>query len=212
MNMALKTIRELTNQFVSPREFIPDVKSKDFTRKETQAIQTNNTNSNLIDRANNFDITDLKKEKKFKYDYHHSEANRRIMDIINKRDKSPEMFRIVEKNRNLQSRETFDSNLTATLTEKCSFRESQTWTNAVASFDLELIYRCNEKKQMGWRLFRLQGSLDKYESGEEQARTRKIVEQRAKWSGTSNGIFFYGRPKRLRKCPENHTLRLKETI
>ena len=146
MNMALKTIRELTNQFVSPREFIPDVKSKDFTREETQAIQTNNTNSNRIDRANNFDITDLKKERKFKYDYHHSDANRRIMDIINKRDRSPEIFRIVEKNRNLQSRETFDSNLTATLTEKCSFRESQTWTNAVASFDLELIYRCNEKK------------------------------------------------------------------
>ena len=54
-------------------------------------------------------------EKKFTYVYHHWRASQKFMDIVYKRDKSPETLRLVEKRQehskpgNLHFR--FDSNL-----------------------------------------------------------------------------------------------------
>ena len=81
--MASTTNRELNNEIASLKNFIPDVKSKDFTPKRTQAIKSIFKNHSLIDKINKFDFTDSKMEK-FPHEYHHWGANKRIMDIINK--------------------------------------------------------------------------------------------------------------------------------
>ena len=96
INMALTTNRELTNEFAPPKKFIPGVESKDLTRERTQAIKFISTNYNLIDKTNLFDFIDLKMEKVM-YDYHQGGANKKITDIIDKRDRSPETHRLVEK-------------------------------------------------------------------------------------------------------------------
>ena len=93
MNLALKTNCELTNENASPRKFIPDVKSNVFTRKQTKAIKSINTNCYFIDKFNKFDFTDSKKEET-SHEYHQWGAYKKIMDIINKRMKRPETLRL----------------------------------------------------------------------------------------------------------------------
>ena len=93
--------RELTKGFISSKIFIPDVKSKYFTREQTQAIRSFSTNHCLIDKNNKFDFTDSKMEKKFMYEHHQWTFNKKIMDINSKRDKSPETLQLIGKRREI---------------------------------------------------------------------------------------------------------------
>ena len=81
--------RELTNEIVSPEKYNPEVKSKNFTHERTIAIISISTNRNLIDKVKTFDFTHSKKEHKFAYQYHYWRVNKKIIDTIKKRDKSP---------------------------------------------------------------------------------------------------------------------------
>ena len=62
MNMSLTADRKLTNEIASPKKFIQNVQSKNFTSERTQTTESISTNSNLIDNTNSFDFTDLKME------------------------------------------------------------------------------------------------------------------------------------------------------
>ena len=62
-NLVLKTNRQLTKEIASPKKFIPDVISKDFTREQTQLIKSFSAKSNPIDVFNDFDFKDLKKRE-----------------------------------------------------------------------------------------------------------------------------------------------------
>ena len=95
--MAPTTNRKLTNEYASMEEFIPAVNSNVLTRDGTQTIKIVSTNSTPIVNTNNFDLTDLKLEKIFTHEYYHRGADKKILDIINKKDKGPENLRVVEK-------------------------------------------------------------------------------------------------------------------
>ena len=62
MSMALTMNRQLTEESVSTKNFIPDGKRKDFMRERAQA-KSITTKSNKIGEINNFDFTDLEKGK-----------------------------------------------------------------------------------------------------------------------------------------------------
>ena len=55
-NMALKAKRESTNEIALPEKFDSDVNPKDFTRKQAEAINSINTEFNLIDKSNIFNL------------------------------------------------------------------------------------------------------------------------------------------------------------
>ena len=94
--MTLRANRELTTEIAPPKKFNWDANSKHFTREQAQTINSINTEFNPINKSNNFDFTDSKTEKQFKYEYHHWGANKKVMDIINKTQKSPETLRLIE--------------------------------------------------------------------------------------------------------------------
>jgi len=62
-DLALTTNRKLSNGIASPRKIISQVRPKNSTRERTQAIKSISRNSNLIDKTNNSDFTDLKTER-----------------------------------------------------------------------------------------------------------------------------------------------------
>ena len=95
-NMALKYNQESFNEIASPKNFNSVFNPKDFTRQHAQENSSINTEFNLIEKSNNFYFTDSKIEEQFNYDYHHWAANNKVMEIINKRDKSPEALRLIE--------------------------------------------------------------------------------------------------------------------
>ena len=53
-NMTLEVSRESNNENVSPRNFDSEVNPEDFTREQAQAINSYNTEYNLIDKNNDF--------------------------------------------------------------------------------------------------------------------------------------------------------------
>ena len=74
------------------------------------------TNHNPIDKIPKFDVTNSKKERKFAYEYHHWEAKKKIMDIINEQDKSFEIPSVIGKaTGNEEIRFKIDGNLTRKL-------------------------------------------------------------------------------------------------
>ena len=93
--MTLKANRESTNEIASPEKFDLDVFPKDFTREQSQANNSIKTEFNLIDKSNKFCFADSKIDKQFNHDYHHGAANKEMMEIINKREKSPEILRLI---------------------------------------------------------------------------------------------------------------------
>ena len=60
------------------------------------------TNHNPIDKITKCDVADSRKERKFAYWYHHWKANKKIMDIINEQDKSPETLRLLGKRQEMR--------------------------------------------------------------------------------------------------------------
>ena len=103
----------------------PDVKSKDFTRERTQALRAINKNYILINKFNKFDFTDSKMEK-ISNEHHYSGANKKIMDINNKRDKSPETLRLIEKGQEITKTATFGLFLAVTWTQNCGYPDERT--------------------------------------------------------------------------------------
>ena len=93
-NLVLMTNRKPTSETPMKRKL--DAISTSFSRWRTQKFNLMDKNPNPSHSLNNIDNTDLKMEKKLINDYLHSGANRKIMDNMNKRDKSPELLRLVE--------------------------------------------------------------------------------------------------------------------
>ena len=90
--MTLKTNRGLTNEIASPKKFIPDAKSKDFTRKQTQAFSSININFNPIDINDNFDFTNLKMKKKLHTNTTTGEPRRNLRIFITRDITVPKLF------------------------------------------------------------------------------------------------------------------------
>ena len=138
-NLTLKANRELSNEIAPPKKFNSDANSKDFTREQAQTINSINTQFNPITKSNNFDFTDSKMEKQFNYKYRHWGGNKIVMDIIKKREKSPETVRLIErraeitKPENLQSK--FDSNLNRKMwvPRRPDIRETR-WPQSIEEF------------------------------------------------------------------------------
>ena len=79
-NVTSRTNRKLTNEVSSPVKFIRDTNSKDFTRKQPQAINSFNTNFTFNKKINNFVFTDWITEMQWNYKYHRWRANEKVMD------------------------------------------------------------------------------------------------------------------------------------
>ena len=115
--MTSKANRESTNGIVSTNKFISDANSKDFTRGQAQIIISINTEIFLNNKRNNFDFdfTDLKIGRQFNYQNQHCEATSDVMDIINKRKKSPQTHRFFAERQEITQpgnlRMKFDCNL-----------------------------------------------------------------------------------------------------
>ena len=112
--MALTTNGELFNEILSPMNFNPDVKLKDFTRKRTQAVSSNSTKHILSDKISQFDCTDSKMESKIAFECHQRGTNRKTMHISNEQEKTPETLRLKESDTRQQNPVTFGLNSTLT--------------------------------------------------------------------------------------------------
>ena len=176
-NMTLKSNRESTNEIASPKKINPDANSKDLTRKQAQGIISINTKLTPIVKINYFDFTDSKVGKKFNYEYNHWGANKKVMEIINKREKSPE---------------TFDSILTAIKTGKYGSTDDRTkegGRDEVAAIDLELLFRNNEKNR--WAEVTLSSTNQKGVRARSRKRTRIRVKHREERCGEIFVKFFH---------------------
>ena len=129
-------------------------------RKQAQRSNSINTESNVIIKSNNFDFTDSKTEKQFNYEYHHWGANKKVMDIINKRGESPETLPVIEKRQEITKpgniRFKFDGNLNRKVW--VPRRPDKRGRDEVAAIDLELLFRINEKKRWGGGYFEFKES------------------------------------------------------
>ena len=85
--------QELTKELAWTKKFIPEVKSKDFTREWTQSIRSIRTNDYLIDKISNFDFTYTKVEMKFVTNTTTRERKRSLWTSITRETKNPTFFR-----------------------------------------------------------------------------------------------------------------------
>ena len=91
-------------------------------------------------------------EKKIAYDNNHWGANKKIMDMINKREKSPQTNRLSEKGQKPGNfRFEFDSNLIQKMWEPK--QPDKRGRDQVAAIDLELLFRNNERNRWGGGYF-----------------------------------------------------------
>ena len=139
---------KLFHQLNSFRSF--NLKKK-FTCEETKTIESIGTNSNAIDKTNNFDLTDFKMHKKFMCEYHLKRANENIMDITNKRSKSPETLRLVGKQQEITSHVNFRFKSDSILNRKLWVLRGpdKTRRDKVGSIELEVLFRNNKKSRQG---------------------------------------------------------------
>ena len=154
-NMTLKTNRELTNEIVSTKKSISDANSENFTRKKAQAMISIIINCNPTIKIDNFDITGSKLKCQINYEYHHWEANRKVMDTINKRTKSPETLRLMEmrqeitKPRNLRLK--FDSNINRKIRVPSQPKKTKERRSGRNRF--RTVVQKGRKETVGWSLF-----------------------------------------------------------
>ena len=81
---------------------IPNANSKNFTREQAQTINSINTIFNPINEISNFISADSKIEKQFNYEYHHWKANKKVINNINKSEKSTKTLRLTEKRQKIR--------------------------------------------------------------------------------------------------------------
>ena len=81
---------------------------------------------------NNLDFTLSELENKSRDGYHHLAASKKISDIIKKRDRYTETFRLVQKDKRLPNPKILGSKLTATWIEK--FGHHEDWRKAGKSW------------------------------------------------------------------------------
>ena len=94
-------------------------------------------------------------ETRFNYEYHHWGANKKVMDIINKREKNPETLRLIERRREI----------------------------AKPGIDLEVLFRNNEKNRWGGGYLELNEPKVSVRTEQNKKRTRKRVKHRGKRRG-----------------------------
>ena len=155
--MTPKTNRKSTDQIISLKKFSSEVNPKGFTREQTQTITPINTEIIFIDKSKNIYSPGSKWQKYLNYDHHHWGANRKMLGFINKREKSPETLRLIDRLKEIikpgNHRFKFDS----TIDRKVWLpqRPKKWGTDEVAGIDLELLFRRNVKNQWGERYFEI---------------------------------------------------------
>ena len=153
--MVLMTNQKLTKEIALTKNFIPDVKSKDITRERTRETKSISTNFNFIASTKNFEFIKLKLQRKFMNDYYHWGAMKKIIDVVNTRDKNTETRLLVAKRQDITKprnlRFKFDNNLNRNLW--VPRRLDKRGRDEAASTALELLFGSNEKKPWGWRKF-----------------------------------------------------------
>ena len=88
-------------------------------------------------------------EKQFNYDYHNWGANKKVLEILNRQDKSPETLQLIGRRKeitkpgNLQFK--FDSSLNRNAW--VPRRPDKRGRDEVAAIDLEFLFRNNEKNR-----------------------------------------------------------------
>ena len=105
----------MINETVSLKNIITDVTAESFTLERAPTTVSNSREFDLFDSTKNIDFTLFKKEEKFTHENHQCGVSKKIMGVIEKRDKSLETLRLVEKRREKkQTRNvqfSYDSNL-----------------------------------------------------------------------------------------------------
>ena len=113
--MTLKANQESTDENASTEKSDSDVNSKDFTCEQAQAINSIKVEFILSDKKNKFHFTASKMEKQFNFEYHHWADNKKVVEKINKCEKSPETLRVIETRKKITEpgnlRFNFDSEL-----------------------------------------------------------------------------------------------------
>ena len=190
--MALTRNQKKTEEIVSPKKCTLDVKSIIFTYEWTQRIKW--TSTNPFDNFNSFDFTDLKMEKQFTNDYHHCGANKKITDVINKRNKSPETLQLVENQQELTKARNLWFQFHANFNREVWVpRRLDHWRrHEVASIELDLLLGT-----MG-RTDGANENLNLFNRGQARAQRRKnksskMCREPKKWRGTANGKLPYSR-------------------
>ena len=82
-------------------------------------------------------------EKHFNYDYHHWEANKKVLEIIKNREKSPETLRLIERRKEITKPENLRFKFDSSLNRKVWVprRPDKRGKDEVAAIDLELLFR-----------------------------------------------------------------------
>ena len=98
-------------------------------------------------------------EKKFTFftfGYHQWGANEKNMDMINRRNKSPKIFRLVEKRQKITKPGNLQFKFHSNLNRKVclSRRLDKRGRDEVAAIDLELLFRNNKKNRWGGGYFK----------------------------------------------------------
>ena len=94
-------------------------------------------------------------QKQFNYDCHHWGANKKVMEVMNKRKKNPETLQLIERRNDINKpgshRFKFDSSLNRKVW--VPRRPNRRRRDEVAEFDLELFFRNSEKNRWTGRYF-----------------------------------------------------------
>ena len=82
-------------------------------------------------------------EKQFNYDYQHSGANKKVMEIINKREKSPETFPLIERREEITKPGNLRFKFDRSLNRKVWIprRQDKRGRDEEAAIDIELLFR-----------------------------------------------------------------------
>ena len=202
--MTIKTNRESTKEIDLPKKLNPDVNPKDFTRKQAQTITPSNTDFDLIDTNKNFYFPDSKRQKHFISDYHHWGADKKVMEIVNKLEKSPETLWLIERRKEITKPGNLRFKYDSSLNRKVWVpqRPEKRGRDEVAGIDLELFFWNNEKNRLGGGYFdfnelKLSSSKEKPNTPDQHHWTQTNIQHRRKRCGEIFLKLPNSRPRRL---------------
>ena len=136
----------------------------------------------------------METQTKMRHKYHHWEANKKMMESSNRRNKSRKKFLKVERRQDITKHRNIGFNVDSKLHRKVYVprRLEKRGRDEVVSFDLKLLFRGNEKNQ--WREVNFESNEQMtITRTENKKQTQKCVEERTKWRGAVNN-FFHSRP------------------
>ena len=145
-------------------------------------------------------------EKKYFYEYRHWEANKKVMDRINKREKNPETLRLIERRQKTTKpgnlRFKFDSNLNQIVW--VPQRSDKRGRGEVAAIDPELLFRNNEKNR--WFGSHFEFNELKMSSGKEQKATMEQTANKRELISSTEGVKWRNLFSIFPSCVSRNTI------